>query len=104
MGIPIEWGFSKLLTRNVIVGIIVILISAVGVLWRQIIVNDTLADKKIEDCNNSRLNEAQIFRLEENKLHRYYDSLYRTDMDKAMSRINQINKSTKSITKRGIKK
>lgn len=89
MSIPKEWGFNERLTKNVILGFMIICTTIIPILYYDSKSEARSCDdeiislqKQINDCNESRIADISKMSLEMNKRFSHYDSLYRADLQR----------------------
>ena len=96
MGIPLEWGFTKQITRNVILACLVVFGLTIYFLYNELKASYELCDKKeaamkkeLQDCNQERIQDNNNYRKEQARLYDYFDSLYRSDIKKASKKLGR---------------
>lgn len=89
MSIPKEWGFNERLTKNVILGFMVICTTIIPILYYDSKSSDktcaeeiSMLQKQINECNEKRVQDINKMNYDMNKKFSYYDSLYRADIQR----------------------
>lgn len=89
MSIPKEWGFNEKLTKNVILGFMIICTTVIPILYYDS-KNDARScddeilklQEQINGCNEKRVQDINKMNYDMNKKFSYYDSLYRADIQR----------------------